>query len=104
MDSGPQSSPDPVYRSSLAEMRWILLLWAICFLWVIGYSKLYGYSPTDEPLTTVMGMPSWVFWGVILPWGVSATISCWFALTQIQDHPLDDSATGEPTDHGPSDG
>ena len=93
MNSDIEPSPDPVYRSSLSELRWILFLWAIFFVWVIGYTNLYGYLPPDEPLTTVIGMPSWVFWGVFLPWVVSATVSCWFALTQIQDHPLEELAS-----------
>jgi len=89
-------SVDPVYRSSLREMKWILASWTICFLWVIGYTRLYGYPAPDQPLTTVMGMPSWVFWGVFLPWVIAAVVSCWFALTQIQDHPLGEPVAGEP--------
>lgn len=98
MDSDTNSSPDPVYRSSLRESRWILLYWAVFFVWVVGYSTLYGYPPEDQPLVTVLGMPSWVFWGVFLPWIVSGVIGIWFALTQIEDHPLDDVADAEDSD------
>ncbi len=104
MNSKTEPSPDPVYHSSLSEMRWILALWAVFFLWVIGYSSWYGYQLDDRPLVTVLGMPSWVFWGVFLPWVLSASVSCWFALTQIQDHPLDDSTVIGADDREPRDG
>jgi len=109
MNSTNEPSPDPVYRSSLREMKWIIVSWTICFFWVIGYTGLYGYPPPDQPLTTVIGMPSWVFWGVFLPWVLAAVFSSWFALTQIQDHPLDDSVAcvtenSEPENSEPVDG
>lgn len=90
MNANTNPPPDPVYHNSLREMKWILALWAVFFLWVIGYTTLYGYRLDDQPLVTVAGMPSWVFWGIFLPWVLSAAISCWFALTQIQDDSLDD--------------
>lgn len=98
MQSSPESSTDPVFLSSLRESWRILFFWAIFFLWVVGYSTLFGYPPEDQPLVTVLGMPSWVFWGVFLPWIVSGAITIWFALTQIEDHPLDDIADVEESD------
>jgi len=98
MSFDAEQSRDPVYVSSLRESRWILLYWAIFFVWVVGYSTLYGYLPEGEPLVTVLGMPSWVFWGVFLPWIVSGVIGIWFALTQIEDHPLEEVVDAEDSD------
>ncbi len=91
-----QSDPnvDPVYASSLRELKWILIIWLINAIWVVGYCVWFGYPDEERPLTTVLGMPSWVFWGVLVPWIVAATVSSWFALTQMEDHPLDER---EPT-------
>ena len=99
-----ESSSDPVHRSSLRELRWILLLWLINLLWVVGYCRLFGYQSEGEPLTTVLGMPSWVFGGVFAPWIVATTVICWFALTQIEDHPLQDPAPEDATSREQTDG
>ena len=98
MESDFESSPDPVYQSSLRESRWILVFWAFFFVWVVGYCSLYGYPVEGEPITTVLGMPAWVFWGIFVPWIVSGAITIWFALTQIEDHPLDEVVDAEDSD------
>lgn len=99
-----ESSPDPVYRSALRESRWILVLWLINMLWVVGYCSLFGYHSADEPLTTVLGMPSWVFGGIFMPWIVATTVISWFALTQIEDHPLHDPAPADEESEEQTDG
>ncbi|MAI72524.1 MAG: hypothetical protein CMM01_16680 [Rhodopirellula sp.] len=82
---------DPVYKSSLRELKWIFVIWLLHFVWVVGYCCAFGYPPPESELITVLGMPSWVFWGVFVPWISATLISTWFALTQIQDHELPDS-------------
>ncbi|MCC9598941.1 YhdT family protein [Stieleria sp. JC731] len=80
-------------RNSLREAKWILLIWCGCFLWVIGYCCLNGYQTTAQPLQLTFGFPSWVFWGVLMPWLLATTISVWFALLKIQNDSLEiDSA------------
>ncbi len=81
--------PDPVFASSLRELKWILAIWSVNFIWVVGYCVLYGYYEEEAPLATVIGMPSWVFWGVFLPWILSIVVSAWFAFAFMEDHPLD---------------
>lgn len=98
MKSDVKSSPDPVYQSSLRESRWILLFWVAFFVWVVGYSSLFGYPAEGEPIDTVIGMPAWVFWGVFLPWIISGLVTIWFALTQIEDHPLEEISDAENSD------
>ena len=98
MESDFESSPDPVYQSSLREARWILVFWAVFFVWVVGYCSLFGYPAEGEPIATVLGMPAWVFWGIFVPWIVSGAITIWFALTQIEDHPLDEVVNAEDSD------
>ena len=48
---------DPVFKSSLRELKWILVIWLVHFVWVIGYCYAYGYLTPETPLTTVIGMP-----------------------------------------------
>ncbi|MCD0461827.1 DUF997 family protein [Roseiconus lacunae] len=76
-------------RNSLRESKWILILWLLAFAWVVGYCGWFGYHDPDQPLKLVFGIPSWVFWGVFLPWAISAAISVVFALTAMQDDSLE---------------
>jgi hypothetical protein len=99
-----ETSSDPVYRSSLRELRWILFIWFIFLLWVVGYCGLFGYQTEEAALTTILGMPSWVFGGVFLPWIAATIVTCWFALTQIEDHPLQDPTADDETSGEPADG
>lgn len=66
--------------------------WLVCFVWTVGYCWRYGYHTEGSPLATVLGMPSWVFWGVFVPWMFASVVSVWFAMTQMEDHPLEDTA------------
>lgn len=92
MSESSDASSDAIHSSSLREFWWILLIWGACFAWTIGYCRVFGYE-LDEPIALTFGMPSWAFWGVFVPWGIATIVSCWFALTQMQDHPLDSDAT-----------
>ena len=35
-------------------------------------------------------MPSWIFWGVALPWFMATLVSIVFAARVMHDHPLDE--------------
>lgn len=105
MTRDDQTPSDPVFRSSLRELRSILVIWTVFLIWVVGYCGLFGYEPTDPTeetaLKTILGMPSWVFGGIFIPWIVATIVICWFALTQIEDHPLQDPvADDESSDRG----
>lgn len=82
---------DPVFKTSLRELKWIFVIWLVHFGWVVGYCYAFGYPAPETELITVIGMPSWVFWGVFVPWISATVVSSWFALTQIEDHDLPDS-------------
>ena len=48
----------------------------------------FGYGRKPESLTFVLGFPDWVFWGLILPWGVCTIISSLFAFWFMVDEEL----------------
>jgi hypothetical protein len=79
---------DPVYRNSLRECRLILFVLGACLLWTVGYSWYHGYRSPSEPLKLTLGIPSWVFWGVLVPWGVATALSVAFGLFWMVDEPL----------------
>ncbi len=83
---------DPVYLNCRREALIILAAWAICLVWTITYCYLFGYNVAGESIATTMGMPSWIFWGVLVPWIVATLFSIWFGLCYMADDDLGETA------------
>jgi hypothetical protein len=64
----------------------ILVVWALSLLWSVGYCYAFGYGRTD--LQLVLGMPSWVFWGILVPWALCLVFSAWFCFVFMADDDL----------------
>ena len=92
---------DPVVLHTRREALLILAAFAVCLIWSVSWCYLGGYGePAAAPLATVLGMPSWVFWGVLVPWLAADAFAVWFCFFHMADDPL-----GEPEDEaGPDDG
>ena len=74
---------------SLREAKWIMVIWFLSSLWTIGYCWLYSYEPIDPTrIQIVFGLPSWVFWGVAVPWLLTTLVSILFAIWGIQEDDL----------------
>lgn len=73
------------YSSSRREALLILLAWAILLLWTVGYSSNAGQVEENQELVTVLGLPEWVFWGVLIPWIAALVFSIGFALFLMED-------------------
>jgi hypothetical protein len=70
-----------------------LCLWAGCLVWTIGYSSAFGYGADAAAAPLVLGLPSWVFWGIALPWGLAAVVSIVLAVFFIADDDLGEAGT-----------
>jgi hypothetical protein len=82
---------DTVYRHSRREALWILVIWAFFAAWVLGITAWLGYgTEQDTPLKTVFGFPSWVFWGIAMPWMAANVVIILFASGYMKDDPLSD--------------
>jgi hypothetical protein len=84
---------DPVYVHSRREAIIILSIWLACTVYCCTYYYLYGYSTPERPLGPddvhpILGMPSWIFWGVMVPWLICAIITFVFAGWFIVDDDL----------------
>lgn len=81
---------DPVYLNSGKEAIVILFVWLFFFLWTIPYCWINGYRGAIDPtdLEMVLGMPSWIFWGVAVPWLVADVVTILLAVFYIKDDPL----------------
>ncbi|MFO0953976.1 MAG: hypothetical protein U0835_23030 [Isosphaeraceae bacterium] len=51
--------------------------------------------PGAEEIRPVLGMPSWVFWGILAPWAACAVFSIGFAGFYMADDDLGEDHTPE---------
>jgi len=81
---------DPLVGSARRELVVVLVFAVVFALWSVGFCAAFGYDkPAEgEAIRLVMGMPWWVFWGVVVPWGVASLFTFWFALFFMKDHDL----------------
>jgi hypothetical protein len=70
------------------EAKLVALIWVLGLLYCTAVIVTWGYLPPkqrpDEPSLT-FGIPSWVFWGLFLPWFVQIGVTWWFALRVLVD-------------------
>ncbi len=90
---------DPLVGSARREMVVVLVFAVVFALWSVGFCAAFGYDkPADgATIRLVMGMPWWVFWGVIVPWGVASLFTFWFAIFFMKDHDLSRDVQGDAT-------
>jgi len=94
------------FRQSRKEFRFMLATWTCFAVWTAGYNGLFAKGDPGEPIRLVLGMPSWVFWGIALPWAVALSVTIWFAMFYMKDTDLgvdsagDDSTEGEEKEVG----
>ena len=73
-----------------------MAVWATALAWSVGFAALRGYGRDAADIRLVLGMPDWVFWGVLVPWVVCLVFSVWFCFRFMADDDL-----GRDPDEGP---
>jgi hypothetical protein len=100
----PRQTEDSALRSSRKEALVVLALWTVACVYSVGYSFTFGYQRDPETLTFVLGMPDWIFWGVLVPWITCTVASFWVSHVLIADEDLGEvqpeAALGKEADHG----
>jgi hypothetical protein len=88
------NSPDPgrkeqrLLRNARREGLVIVAVWAACLLWSVTTAYLFGYHRPASAVGLVFGMPDWVFWSVVLPWGFCLGFAVWFCFGYMADDDL----------------
>ncbi|HZW30117.1 MAG TPA: hypothetical protein VFF52_05375 [Isosphaeraceae bacterium] len=79
---------DPVVRDCRRETAVVAVIALVAMAYSVGYCALFGYGRAGEPIHFVLGFPSWVFWGIVAPWGVCVLIAGWFSWRFMSDEEL----------------
>ena len=78
----------PVVRDCRREAGAVAVIAIAATAYSVVYCALFGYGRAGEPIRFVLGFPSWVFWGVVAPWGVCVLICGWFSWWFMSDEEL----------------
>ncbi len=95
--SDAQVEYDPVYLHSRREALIIFCLWVTALLWAVPFCYLNGYGEAVDAATvsTTLGVPTWLFWGIFMPWLVADAFTIWFCFFYMQDDDLGEAHEGE---------
>ncbi len=85
-DSTPPD--DPIYLNARREALVIVLAFVIGGVYTVLYCYFFGYDLEAESVTTLLGIPTWVVWGIAVPWAAAILFSCWFGLWFVKDEDL----------------
>jgi hypothetical protein len=75
-------------RHSRREGLLIMFVWAACLAWSTAVAYFWGYDRPAESIRLTLGMPGWVFWGVVVPWALCLIFSVWFCFFYMVDDDL----------------
>lgn len=82
---------DRTFLNARREAFVIILLFGLFATWSLTVSYWLGATESEHAVSvsaTVLGMPSWVFWGVFLPWGLVNVVAFWFCFGFMTDDDL----------------
>jgi hypothetical protein len=91
-------SYDPVYLHASREAVVIVVLFTLFCAWSIAICYTLGYRDPAESAAEVsitFGMPTWVFWGLFVPWIVVDVIAVWFCFFFMKNDNLGEAHEGE---------
>src|SRR5438105_2429213 len=84
----PRGKEQRLLRHARREGLLIMAVWAACLVWSVGSGYLLGYYTPGSEIRLILGMPDWVFWSVVLPWGLCLLFSVWFCFVYMADDDL----------------
>jgi hypothetical protein len=91
----PSGREQRLLKHARREGLLLMIVWASALVWSVGYAAVFGYGRAPESIRLILGMPDWVFWSVVFPWGLSLLFSLWFCFFYMADDDL-----GEDRDEG----
>jgi hypothetical protein len=93
----PAGKEQQLLRHARREGLLIMAVWAAALVWSVGSGYVLGYHRQPQEIGLILGIPDWVFWSVVLPWGICLAFSVWFCFVYMADDDL-----GHDTEEGDS--
>jgi hypothetical protein len=84
----PPGKEQQLLRHARREGLLIMTVWAVALTWSVSAGYVLGYSRDPDDIRLILGMPDWVFWAVVLPWGLALLFSGWFCFAFMADDDL----------------
>ena len=84
----PAAKEQRLLQNARREGLLIMLVWAATLVWSVGSGYAWGYNRPAETMRLILGMPDWVFWSVVVPWGICLIFSVWFCFVYMADDDL----------------
>jgi hypothetical protein len=75
-------------RNARREALLIMAVWAAGLIWSVGAGYFLGYHRPPAEIRLIWGIPNWVFWSVVVPWGACLAFSVWFCFAYMADDDL----------------
>ena len=82
------AAPHPILQTARREALVVAAMWVAAGTWAVGYSYTHGYGATPDKLHFTLGFPTWVFWGIVVPWVLCALASLVIANVVMTDADL----------------
>ena len=92
--STPEECYDPVFLHSRREAILIASAWAVGLVWAVPYCYLNGYGLPPGEINTTFGVPTWLFWGILIPWIVADLFTAWFCFFYFVEDDLGEDRAG----------
>ena len=92
----PEFEYDPVFLHSRREAIVIFFIWVTAIIWVVPYCYFNGFGGNVDPgsISMIMGIPTWLFWGIFIPWLAADAFTIWFCFFYMQDDDLGEAHEG----------
>ena len=98
--STPEDRYDPVFLHSRREAILIAGAWAVGLVWAVPYCYLNGYGLPPGEVETTFGIPTWIFWGILIPWIAADLFTAWFCFSYFVEDDLGEDQAGAETATG----
>lgn len=87
---------DPVFLHARREAVVIFGVWFVALLWSVPYCYYHGYVTEFDPATfeTTLGIPSWLFYGILVPWLAADVFTLWFCFFYMEEDDLGEAHEG----------
>lgn len=89
---------DPVFLHARREAWVIVALFSVFCAWSVFVCYNYGFiGATEEQASPsiIFGMPSWIFWGLFVPWIAVDVVAVWFCFFFMTADDLGEAHEGE---------